>query len=136
MRKIRLCHNELQVLTLSTQPFAPVSIQIASCQSAQTGSVEVLISKFILFGIFLCAVLLPRLQFLEALLLTLNSKPAIRVAHSFGGSSAPPTCKWLKSRKVALSWSLIPCVKFGSLSRRFRADSGMSRKIRSFCCIV
>ena len=54
--------------------------------------------------------------------------------HSFpGGSGAPPTCKWLKSCSVALSSSLIPRVKFGSLKRRLRADSGIFCSTPSFC---
>src|SRR5260370_41432005 len=54
--------------------------------------------------------------------------------HSFpGGSGAPPTCKWLKSCSVCLSSSLIPRVKFGSLNRRFLADSGIFCSTPSFC---
>jgi len=42
---------------------------------------------------------------------------AMPMFHSFGGSGAPPTCKWLKSRSVALSSSLMPLVNSGSFSR-------------------
>src|SRR5260370_28206206 len=55
-------------------------------------------------------------------------------SHSFpGGSGAPPTCKWLKSCNVCRSSSLIPRVKFGSLSRRFLAGSGIFCRTPSFC---
>src|SRR5262245_42214514 len=50
-----------------------------------------------------------------------------------GGSGAPPTCRWLKSCSMARSASLMPRVKFGSESRRLRADSGMFCSTPSFC---
>jgi hypothetical protein len=56
-----------------------------------------------------------------------------RASYSFGGSGAPPTCKWLKSCSVARSSSLMPLVKFGSFSRWLRADSGMFCSTRSRC---
>src|SRR6266478_538647 len=59
-----------------------------------------------------------------------------RPRYSFGGSGAPPTCRWLKSRSVALSSSLMPLVKFGSFSRWLRADSGIFCSTRSRCLIA
>src|SRR6266481_4695257 len=38
--------------------------------------------------------------------------------YSFGGSGVPPTCRWLRSWRVALSSSLMPFVKLGSFSCR------------------
>src|SRR5712691_1932768 len=56
--------------------------------------------------------------------------------YSLGGSGAPPTCRWLRSRSVALSSSLMPRVKFGSFNRWLRADSGMFCSTCNRCLIA